>query len=46
VKRCKKCGKALSFFSGYIPLKGEMCIECYFQELQADAEKEVRRMKA
>lgn len=40
VRLCKRCSKPLSFFAGYIPLKGEMCMECYTHELSLDAQKE------
>jgi len=39
VRLCKRCGKPLSFFAGYVPLKGEMCAECYNHELSEDAQK-------
>jgi len=40
VRLCKRCSKPLSFFAGYIPLKGELCVECYNHELALDAQKQ------
>jgi hypothetical protein len=40
LRLCKICNKPLSFFSGYIPLKGELCVDCYNHELSLDALKE------
>jgi len=40
MRHCKMCSKPLSFFAGYIPHKGELCVECYNHELSLDAKKE------
>jgi len=41
--KCKICDKPLTFFAGYVPAKGELCLECYYRELMLDAQKaEVR----
>jgi hypothetical protein len=40
------CNKPLTLFAGYIPIKGELCVDCYYHELSLDAQKaEVRKVK-
>jgi hypothetical protein len=36
--RCLKCGKKLTSFIAYIPLRGEACMDCYIEAAEEDEE--------